>query len=89
MELCGFGGAESVAPGLNDRTPLRFDAEIGLELADGSLTEHSGIEDEGLGSSVASIRHSSNIGHSSIAMGRVGERFRLLETCLPKAIAKL
>jgi hypothetical protein len=61
VELCGFGGSKSVAPGLYDAAPSGFDGEIGLELADGAFAEHAGVEDQSLGSSVSSTRHARNI----------------------------
>ena len=63
VQLVRLGSAEPVAPRLYDAAPMRLDSEIRLELADRPLPEYIGVENECLGSSVASGGQGCNIGH--------------------------
>lgn len=60
VEIGRSSGEKTIAPGLHDAAAMRDHSQVGLEFADGPLTQHARIKRQGLGSSIASVRHSGN-----------------------------
>jgi len=61
VQAARLGGEKTIPPRLYDGPTLSDHRQIGLEFADAALTECSGIEGEGLGSSITSTCHGGNI----------------------------